>query len=152
MERAKKAEQLFLDGYNCAQAVAGAFCDEMGLPQDTVMKLSSSFGGGMGRMREVCGACSGMFMVAGALYGYETPETGAVKADHYADIRKLADAFREQNGGSIICREILGTKAQIGGTPEQRTDAYYKDRPCLWCVHSAAAILEQYIDKKRSEC
>ncbi len=147
MDHVQKAERLFLEGFNCAQAVAGAFCDEMGLPEDAVMRLSSSFGGGMGRMREVCGACSGMFMVAGMLYGYNTPETGDIKAEHYAEIRKLADAFREQNG-SIICREILGPKAQVGGLPEQRTAEYYKDRPCLWCVHSAAAILEQYISNK----
>lgn len=150
MKRAEKAEALFLEGYNCAQAVAGAFCDEMKLPFDAVMKLSSSFGGGIGRMREVCGACSGMFMVIGMLYGYETPETGEKKAEHYARIRALAERFKEQNG-SIICREILGEAATVGGTPEARTKAYYDKRPCVRCVCTAADVLEEYICAKAQQ-
>lgn len=146
VDHVKKAEELFLEGYNCAQAVIGAFCEEMDMPFDVAMKISSSFGGGMGRMREVCGACSGMFMVAGMLYGYAAPETGSVKAEHYQLIRDLAEKFREQNG-SIICREILGKEAQVGGTPTPRTGNFYHARPCMQCVQSAAAILEQYTDQ-----
>ncbi|MBQ3094475.1 MAG: C_GCAxxG_C_C family protein [Clostridia bacterium] len=143
MNRADKAAALFQDGYNCAQAVLGAFAEDLGLPLDTAMKLSSSFGGGMGRMREVCGACSGMFMAAGLLYGYATPETGAPKKELYEHVRALADRFREENG-SIICRELLGGEATVGGTPEARTEAYYKKRPCVEYVRCAAAIFEAY--------
>ncbi len=143
MTHEEKAKALFCEGYNCAQAVLGAFCEELGLPFDTAMKLASSFGGGMGRMREVCGACSGMFMAAGLLYGYGTPETGAPKAELYSRIRELADRFRTENG-SIICRELL-EGATVGGTPEARTESYYKKRPCGDYVGCAAAILEEYI-------
>lgn len=145
VDHVSKAKELFLEGFNCAQAVAGAFCEELSLSLDDVMKLSSSFGGGMGRMREVCGACSGMFMVAGKLYGYDTPETGEPKAVHYERIREMAEKFREDNG-SIICREILGSEATIGGAPSQRTEKFYTERPCVRCVCSAAAILEEYMD------
>ncbi|MBQ3068776.1 MAG: C_GCAxxG_C_C family protein [Clostridia bacterium] len=143
MTHEEKAKALFCEGYNCSQAVLGAFCEELGLPFDTAMKLASSFGGGMGRMREVCGACSGMFMVAGLLYGYSSPETGAPKAELYSRIRELADRFREENG-SIVCRELL-EGATVGGTPEARTEHYYKKRPCGDYVGCAAAILEEYI-------
>ncbi len=148
MDHTQKAEELFLEGYNCAQAVFGAYAETLGIPLDVALKLSSSFGGGMGRMREVCGAVSGMFMAAGLLYGYDTPETGEIKAEHYALIRRLAADFTELNG-SIICREILGKDAQVGGTPAARTDDYYKGRPCLKCVHDAAAVLDAYIQEQK---
>lgn len=148
MDHGQKAEALFKDGYNCAQAVLGAYCEELGLPLDTAMKLSSSFGGGMGRMREVCGACSGMFMVAGLLYGYSNPETGAPKTELYARIRELADRFKKENG-SIICRELLeGVPVTSGGTPEARTETYYQKRPCGEYVRMAATILEEYIKEQ----
>ena len=146
MDIVKKAEELFLDGYNCAQAVFGAFSEQLGIPFDIAMKLSSSFGGGIGRQREVCGAVSGMCMAAGMLYGYATPETGDIKAEHYRLIRELCDRFKEKNE-SIICREIL-KNAEVGGTPAARTNAYYANRPCLKCVHDAAEILENYINEK----
>lgn len=143
MDTVKKAEQLFLEGYNCAQAVFGAFCEQLGVPMDVAMKLSCSFGGGVGRQREVCGAVSGMCMAAGMRYGYATPETGQTKAEHYQLIRDLCEQFREKNG-SIICRDIL-KNAEVGGTPAARTNDYYASRPCLKCVHDAAEILETYI-------
>ena len=145
MNHAEKAAALFESGYNCAQAVLGAFCEELGMSLDTALKLSSSFGGGIGRMREVCGACSGMFMAAGLIYGYSTPETGEAKMALYARIRELADRFKAENG-SIICRELL-EGAEVGGTPEARTPAYYQKRPCVEYVKSAAAILETYINE-----
>lgn len=148
MDHATNAKALFCDGYNCAQAVLGAFCEELGLPLETAMKLSSSFGGGMGRMREVCGACSGMFMVAGLVYGYATPETGAAKKELYEHVRALADCFREENG-SIICRELL-EGVTVGGTPEARTETYYQKRPCGDYVASAAAIVERYLEEHRA--
>lgn len=141
----EKAKQLFMEGYNCSQAVLGAFCDECGIDFETAMKLSSSFGGGMGRLREVCGAVSGMFMVAGVLYGYDDPKGQPEKAMHYERIQQLAQEFKKENG-SIVCRELLGlTEKKSEPTPEQRTEQYYKKRPCAEMVKMAAEIMEQYI-------
>ena len=147
MNHGAKAEELFKEGYNCAQAVLGAYAEELGLPIETAMKLSSSFGGGMGRMREVCGACSGMFMAAGLLYGYSSPETGVQKTALYEHVRELADRFRKENG-SIICRELLDG-ASSGGAPEARTAQYYQKRPCGEYVRIAAQILENYIEENK---
>ena len=100
---AKKAKQLFLEGFNCSQAVFLAFSDKFDMDYETAMKLSSSFGGGIGRLREVCGAASGMFMVAGMLYGYDKPNDYEAKKTHYARIQELAKYYEELNGsGSIV--------------------------------------------------
>ena len=115
-EKAQRAKALFLEGYNCAQAVAGAFAPEMGLSVDAAARLASGFGGGMGRMREVCGAVSGMTLAASALRGYNDPKAGPEKTDTYAMIQELAGRFRAENG-SIICRELLGL-ARPEGTPQ----------------------------------
>ena len=107
MDHSKKAAELFLSGSNCAQAIVVAFCDVTGLEPDFAAKMASSFGGGMGRMREVCGAVSGMLMVAGLLYGYTDPgEKDENKKAHYQLVQQLSGQFREENG-SIVCREIL---------------------------------------------
>ena len=141
----EKAKQLFMEGYNCSQAVLGAFCDECGLDFETAMKMSSSFGGGMGRLREVCGAVSGMFMVAGILYGYDDPKGQSEKTLHYERIQKLAQEFQKENG-SIVCRELLGlSEKKSEPVPEMRTEQYYKKRPCPEMVKMAAEIMEQYI-------
>lgn len=141
----EKAKQLFMEGYNCSQAVFGAFCDECGMDFETAMKLSSSFGGGMGRLREVCGAVSGMFMVAGILYGYDDPKGQNEKTLHYERIQKLAQEFQKENG-SIVCRELLGlSEKKSEPAPEKRTEQYYKKRPCPEMVKMAAEIIEQYI-------
>ena len=143
--RGEKAKELFMEGYNCSQAVLGAFCDECGMDFETAMKLSSSVGGGMGRLREVCGAVSGMFMVAGLIYGYDDPKGQAQKAQHYERIQKLAKEFQKENG-SIVCRELLGlTEKKSESVPELRTEQYYKKRPCAEMVEMAAEIIEQYI-------
>lgn len=145
MNYADKARQLFKEGYNCSQAVLLAFSDLTGLDKETALKLSSSFGGGMGRMREVCGAVSGMFMVIGILYGYDDPKDQTGKTEHYKRIQQLAEAFKAEND-SIICRELLGLgSGPDQPTPELRTDDYYKKRPCAEMVASAAAITEAYI-------
>ncbi len=145
MSRKEMAMENFLAGYNCTQAVVLAFSDLLPIDRDTLMKLSCSFGGGMGRLREVCGAVSGMFLVTGLLYGYSTPETGAVKAAHYARIQELAHRFEEKTG-SIVCREILGLSVKRESpVPEARTAEYYRKRPCKETVGLAAEILEQYI-------
>lgn len=144
----KKAEELFRQGYNCSQAVVGAFCDETGLDFKTSLKLSSSFGGGMGRLREVCGAVSGMFMVAGIKYGYTEPTDQKAKAEHYSLIQLLAERFKEENG-SIVCKELLGLEIKSDNpVPEDRTEGYYKKRPCVELVCQAAEILDEYIRTK----
>jgi len=143
MKHDDHAAELFLQGYNCAQAVAVAFCDVTGLAPDFSAKMASSFGGGMGRLREVCGAVSGMLMVAGLLYGYDTPGDDIQKKAHYSLVQELAGKFREQ-AGSIICREILQNPS-TDPTPSPRTAEYYKTRPCAWMVVLAARILDEYI-------
>lgn len=147
MTHGERARQYFLEGYNCTQAVVLAFQEEIGLPKDTIMKISSSFGGGMGRLREVCGAVSGMFLVAGALYGYSEPKAREEKAAHYARIQALAKAY-EQKNGSIVCRELLGLRQKHDEpTPSERTAEYYKKRPCPELVKQAADIMAQMIEE-----
>ena len=142
--RREKAMRLFGQGYNCAQSVILAYEDLLPAEdRSAIIRLSSSFGGGMGRLREVCGAVSAMFMIAGLLYGYEGPETGQIKADHYRRIQELAAAF-EQEKGTIVCRELLGLKEKHQSpVPEARTAAYYAARPCPELIGCAAQILEQ---------
>ena len=137
------AAELFLQGYNCAQAVAVAFSDVTGIDKALSSRLACSFGGGMGRMREVCGAVSGMLMVAGVLYGYAEPEEGEIKKAHYTLVQELATKFREETG-SIICREILKNPPS-DPNPSPRTAEYYRQRPCARMVALAAAILDAYI-------
>ena len=143
MDHGTKAAELFLNGYNCAQAVAVAFCDVTGLEPDFAAKMASSFGGGMGRMREVCGAVSGMLMVLGLLYGYDTPGDDAGKKLQYQAVQALSSQFREQTG-SIICREILKNPPS-DPNPSRRTAEYYAKRPCARMVLTAAEILDAYI-------
>ena len=144
MNHEERAIQNFMNGCNCAQAVFLAFAPELGISDDLALRLSSSFGGGMGRLREVCGAVSGMLMAAGGLYGYADLSDAAAKADHYALVQALAEEFRRENG-SIICRELLGREGPETPVPEKRTAAYYAQRPCARFVGSAAAILERYM-------
>lgn len=142
----ERAKELFLQGYNCAQAVFTAFAEETGMPVDRALKLASSFGGGMGGMREVCGAVSGMLMAAGCLYGYDAPNDPAAKKAHYARVRELAEEFRARNG-SVICRELLQNAGQMPKEePSERTPEYYQKRPCPNVVAAAAAILDEYIE------
>lgn len=146
---AKKAMDLFKEGYNCAQSVFLAFEDKYQIERNTALKLSSSFGAGMGRLREVCGAVSGMFMVAGILYGYEGAEDYEGKTRHYERIQQLAKEFETRNG-SIVCRELLGLGAgKDVPVPERRTEEYYKKRPCPELIGMAAAIMEQYIKEQQ---
>lgn len=142
------AEELFKKGYNCSQSVFAAFCDETGMELETALKISSPFGGGMGRLREVCGAVSGMFMVAGILYGYSEPLDKTAKTEHYKLIQSLAMKFKIENN-SIICRELLKLVINSDGpVPEDRTENYYKKRPCKELVKYAAEILDEYILNK----
>lgn len=143
MNHVEKASKLFVDGYNCAQAVAVAFCDVTGLDEKTTAKMISPFGGGMGRLREVCGAVSGMLFVLGCLYGYDSPTDDAAKKQTYAQVQELANKFREQNG-SIICREIL-KNPPTDPNPFPRTEEYYATRPCVRMVATAAKLMDDFI-------
>ena len=143
MDHGMKAAELFLGGYNCAQSVMVAFCDVTGLEENFAARMASSFGGGMGRMREVCGAVSGMLMVLGLLYGYDTPGDDVSKKAQYQTVQALSAKFREQVG-SIVCREILKNPPS-DPNPSPRTAEYYAKRPCARMVLLAARILDEYI-------
>lgn len=143
--RAEAAKQHFTEGYNCAQAVVLTFSDLLSVDRETLLKLASPFGGGMGRMREVCGAVSGIFFVEGMLLGYSSPTDADGKRELYEKIRTLAGKYSDENG-SIICRELLaGTPHTEDSTPEQRTAQYYKKRPCAELVKTAAYILAEHL-------
>ena len=145
MTHAEKAEALFHEGYNCAQSVLLAFEDLTGLDRTTAAMLSSSFGGGLGRLREVCGAVSGGSMVLGILFGYADPKDPEAKKAHYHRIQDFADRFRKENG-SIICRELLsGVSTVEGKDPEARTESYYRKRPCPKLVFQAAETVEEML-------
>ena len=143
MNHSEKAADLFMQGYNCAQAVAVAFCDVTGLDEKTTAKTVSAFGGGMGRLREVCGAVSGMFFVLGHLYGYDTPGDDREKMQLYARVQELAAKFKAQNG-SIVCREIL-KNPPTDPKPSPRTAEYYAQRPCVVMVMTAARLMDEFI-------
>lgn len=147
MDHATKARELFCSGCNCAQAVAGAFAEDMGLPLETVLKLASGFGGGMGGMRETCGAVTGMFMAAGMLKGHGIPESNQEKTAHYACIRALAQAFADEHG-TLICRDLLASlPGKLSQNPSERTAEYYKTRPCALYVEDAARIAEKMLSE-----
>lgn len=150
--RGKRAKELFLSGYNCSQSVFLAFKDLYDLDEKTALMISSSFGGGMGRLREVCGALSGAFLLAGILFGYSENDNYKEKSKHYKRIQEIACEFKELNG-SIICRELLGlSDGSSNYKPSKRTKEYYKKRPCADMCMCSAAIMEKYIrDIKEQE-
>ena len=144
-ERVEKAAVLFKSGCSCSQAVATAYCDLFGLDEKTAMKISCGLGGGVGRLREVCGAVSGMALLAGLKYGSENPKNAVAKKKTYEAVQQMANAFREKNG-SIVCRQLLGPEKTEGDpTPSERTTAYYQKRPCAEYVADAAAIVERFL-------
>lgn len=143
MDHGMKAAELFLGGYNCAQSVVVAFCDVTGLEENRAARMVSAFGGGMGRLREVCGAVSGMFFVLGLLYGYDTPGDDVSKKQLYTEVQALAAKFREICG-SIVCREIL-KNPPTDPTPSPRTAEYYKARPCARMVLTAGQLMDEFI-------
>lgn len=154
--RKEKAVRLFKEGFNCAQSVFAAYSDLYGIDEKTALRLSSSFGAGMGRMREVCGTCSGMFLIAGLESGTTEGRDSEGKKANYDMVQMLADEFRKRNG-TIICKELLGlVEPQVVSaaefketTPEERTKEYYKKRPCVQLVEEAADILEKTILKNK---
>jgi len=142
----QRARELFLMGYNCAQATLAAFADVTGLSEEESIRLASGFGAGMGGMRGTCGAVTGMFMAADMLYGYTSPTDSKAKAAHYGLIRELAEEFRALNG-TDRCGELLkdSPKAQ---TPMTRDAEYYASRPCTGLVEDAAGILDGLIQRR----
>ena len=143
MDYGIKAAELFLRGYNCAQAVAVAFCDVTGLEEKTAARMVSGFGGGMGRLREVCGAVSGMFFVLSYLYGYDDPKADEEKKQLYTDVQGLAAKFQQQCS-SILCRDLLDNPPS-DPNPSPRTAQYYKDRPCARFVMTAAELMDAFL-------
>ena len=139
--RGELAKELFESGYNCSQAVILAFHDKLDLDRETILKISSSFGGGMGRLREVCGTVSSMFIIAGLKFGYTEPEDREGKIKHYALIQKLAEEFKNING-SIVCKELLNVKGPQSPVREERSKEYYRKRPCSNLVKCSAEIIE----------
>ena len=146
MDHSALSKEMFCKGYNCAQAVVTAFHEELGMTESEAARLSSSFGGGMGRMRETCGAVSGMLLVAGLLWGYGTPGDDEAKAAHYRLVQEMAAKFRERTG-SLICRELLGNPPS-DPNPTPRTADFYKTRPCAGFVALAAEILDGEIAER----
>ena len=144
MDHAKRAQELHQQKYNCAQAVACAFCDVTGLDQETMVRLSSSFGGGMGGLQEVCGAVSGALLVLGCVKGYDDPGDPEAKTAHYQRVKDFAARFCEKHG-TIICRELLEGTASPGMTPEEIAAKGLKPRPCPRLVADAAAIVEEML-------
>lgn len=149
-ERIEKAVALFKEGYNCSQSVVAAFADRYGFTREQALRMSASFGGGIGRMRETCGAACGLFMLAGL-------ETGAVdgadregKAANYALVQQLAEEFKKRNG-ALKCAELLGLskKEPVVSTPEARTPQYYAKRPCIKMVEEAARIWCEYLENQK---
>ena len=152
-ERVEKAKRLFKEGgYNCCQAVVLAYSDLFGLEEETAAAISSGFGGGMGRMREVCGAVSGMVMLAGLIRPASDPSVKDWRTANYALVQKMAGEFRDMNG-SIVCKELLGLVPMGSCTPapkespepSDRTPEYYKKRPCVEYVACAARIVAEYL-------
>ena len=145
MSRADRAEELFRQGYNCGQSVFAAFADVLGMTVEEAAKIASPFGAGFGKLREVCGAVSGMTLVTGYLKGYSDPADYESKKELYAFIQKICAEFEERQG-SIICRELLGLKkGEDLGEPSVRTEEYYRSRPCIGACRTAAEIVEKEV-------
>ena len=145
--KVEQARIYFESGFNCAQAVFAAFAQEMGMDESAALRLSSSMGGGMGGLREVCGAVSGMFLAVGGLMGYDAPDDPATKLEHYTRLQVLAERFHAEYG-TIICRELLA-QHQIDPSPipADRNEAYYQKRPCARYVEACAALVEELLQK-----
>ena len=145
-KRIEKAVELFKEGYNCSQSVVAAFADMYGFTNEQALKMSASFGGGIGRMRQTCGAACGLFMLAGLETGCTEGKDREGKENNYKVIQALAEEFRKRNG-SLICAELLGLSktAPTPATPEARTAEYYKKRPCVKMVEEAARIWCEYL-------
>lgn len=147
--RVARAVALFKAGFNCSQSVVAAFADHYGYTEEQALRISASFGGGIGRMRQTCGAACGMFMLAGLETGSTDPTDREGKAANYALVQELAERFRQANG-SLICAELLGLRPDgaTPPTPEARTPQYYAKRPCAQMVETAARIWANWLENK----
>ena len=148
-ERIEKAVSLFKEGYNCSQSVVAAFADLYGFTEEQALKMSASFGGGIGRMRQTCGAACGLFLLAGLESGCTEGKDREGKEANYKMVQEFADEFKKRNG-SLICAELLGLakNAPTPATPEARTAEYYKKRPCVKMVEEAARIFAEFLESK----
>jgi C_GCAxxG_C_C family probable redox protein len=146
MSEKDRAVELFKEGFNCSQSVFTAFAYRFGMDEETALKVSAGLGGGLGRMREVCGAVSGGAMVIGSICSATEGKDGDSKQKNYELVREFAEKFAKENG-SIICRELLelDVKMEKSAKPEERTAQYYKKRPCVELVECAARIIEEMI-------
>ena len=142
----EKAVSLFMNGYNCAQAVYGAFAPLFGVEEKEALRLASPFGGGFGRMREVCGAFSGITLTLGLVFGYDSPDHPE-KDLLYPRVQALGERFHG-NFGTLVCRELLKNQAEVGGVASPRTAEYYAVRPCARIVLGATEILEEYLKEE----
>lgn len=165
--RERRAEELFLQGYNCAQAVAGALCDLYNVPLRDTLRMSAAFGGGMGRMRLTCGAVTGMFIAAGYENGQTEPNDPEQKLTNYRLVQELAHTFEAEHG-TLTCSELLAMRAAMQAsatktayeapvdnstnpTPAPRNEAYYHQRPCLVQIRSAVRIYCQQWEQMHPE-
>lgn len=139
-QRVEKAKELFLSGFNCSQSVFGAFNDIFGISDDVALKISSGLGGGIGRLRNVCGAVSGGALVIGLVYGATEGSDSEAKAETYKVVRELAEKVAEMKG-SYICKELLNRFESESYVPDERTDKYYQERPCTGMVMLCAEIV-----------
>ncbi len=149
-KRVELAVDLFKQGYNCSQSVVAAFADMYGFSREQALKMAASFGGGIGRMRQTCGAACGLFMIAGLETGCTDPKNRMAKGANYELVQQLAAEFKRQNG-SIICGELLGLQkdSPVVATPEERTANYYAKRPCVKMVETAAKIWVKYYENMK---
>lgn len=148
-QRVQKAVELFMEGYNCSQSVVAAFADMYGMNRDTALRVSAGFGGGVGRLRMICGAVSGSVMIAGMYCGQTEGDDRQGKASCYKEIQEIIEEFKRENG-SVICAELLGLNGAVptgslSYVPAERNAAYYAKRPCAQKVESAARILARHI-------
>jgi len=148
--RIAHAVELFKSGFNCSQSVVCAFADLYGFTEEQALRMSASFGGGIGRMRQTCGAACGLFLLAGLETGCTNPSDREGKAANYAVVQELAERFRQVNG-SLICAELLGLKKENATppTPEARTAQYYAKRPCAKMVEEAARIWVEWLKERK---
>lgn len=146
--RQQSATAYFLQGYNCCQSVLLAFSDILDTDPKTLKTIASGFGGGMGRLREVCGAFSAMVMMAGFISPADNPAIKEARTKNYALVQDFAEKFKAENGGSIVCRELLGlaqNTTKESPVPSDRTAEYYKKRPCPLIIGNAAKIVAEYL-------
>lgn len=153
-DRVQRAVDLFMSGYGCCQSVVTAFADICGLTDTQAKLVAAGFGGGVGRMRMMCGAVSGLVILAGMSDGQTEGDDKEGKAHCYKVVQELLNKSKQENG-SIICAELLGIKGPVplgNFIPDERNAEYYKKRPCVAKVESAARIFADYLEKNRKLC